>query len=226
MVNKVRIQNFLFFSALVLLLIGGFGFLRGFVTTMNAQSLEKTTQKLPLGGLEGVIIDNSGRIYCVSNFYGRVQVYDANGRFMYGLKVGTVQDIYFDKDQNLMVQTKGNILNVFNQQGIIISQSENEAEYGDLASKRINFDEFGNQYKIKSPVLFPHITQITPGGKERIIVANSFWEWLLAGPLPAWLFFAMGISIFFILFNIPSELNAARKKREEARRSGKPMIEV
>lgn len=224
--DKVRVQNFLFFSALILFFLGLLGLIIGLFSLDNREEQPRTPQKFPLGGVKGIAVDDSGRIYCGSNFYGQVQVYDSNGRFLYALKVGRVQDIYFDENQNLMVQTLNDSLYIFNQHGILISKGKHEAEDGDHLGKRVNYDEFGNQYRIKSGELFPQIILIKPNGKEKVIIANSFWEWWLAGPIPALPFFLMGFLILFFLLKIPSELIFARKKQWEARRSGKPMIEV
>jgi hypothetical protein len=51
MIDKIRIQNFLFFSALFLLVLGLLGFIIGFYSSMNTEGPPKTAQKLPLGDL-------------------------------------------------------------------------------------------------------------------------------------------------------------------------------
>ena len=230
MIDKRKLENILFFVSLFFVILGAIGFTRGFYISMTTSTPGLTYSRLPLGDLEGIAVDDTGNIYCASPFYSRVQVYDIKGRFIYGLKIpanGGSFSIDIDEAQNLLVQTaRNNMLYVFNQSGKLIQQKETKAEY-DIFKSRLEFiDNYNNRYLIKNRFLFPHITIITPDGKVKTVVSNSLLDWFLSGPLPSWLFFAVGFLTIFIILGVPSELADAQKKRRESRRTKKPIIEV
>ena len=79
--NKKMIETVMFYLAIILVFVGGFGFLRGFLTSIGTVKSEKTFERLPLGDLRGIAVDNDGRVYCGLQFYGRVQVYNNQGKF-------------------------------------------------------------------------------------------------------------------------------------------------
>lgn len=227
MIKKRKIENSIFYLGLFLFLLGGIGFFRGFYVSVKTTFPEKTFKRVPLGDLNGVAVDSWGKIYCVSSFYSRVQVYGQNGGFIYGLKIPANSFcIYFDEEHNLNVQTRSNALYIFDSNGNLIKQNKKEYGWFDLDSNLVFVDNSGNRFKVRNRLIFPHIIKITPDGKEKTIVSNSLLEWLIAGPFPAWMFFALGFILVFIYLGVPSEISDAHRRRMESKRTKKPIIEV
>ena len=65
-------------------LLGLFGFSTGGLTSWHKAFWVSLKTELPLGDLGGVAVDSKGNVYCVANFYGRIQKYSSNGTFRKG----------------------------------------------------------------------------------------------------------------------------------------------
>ncbi|MCL5772783.1 MAG: hypothetical protein M1536_00175 [Firmicutes bacterium] len=197
----------LFYVGIFLEIIGFLGFFRNIVYSggYNRQSSEA-----PLKGLDGIAVDDNGRIYCAVQAYGRVQVYDKNGNFIRSCYIDSNEGfrINVDDKNNLYVNaTKSGkyhmylyyILYVFNKNGELIKQKESdEYTYFKFGNVKKLIDKESNTYEIRSASFYPHIVKIFSDGKEVTIVATNFFSWLLMGPPPALYFWGMGMILFGI----------------------------
>lgn len=70
--------------AVLFTVIGCIGFFAGALTGLGFDFRNLDSFELPLGNLRGIAVDSEGNIYCGLQFYSRIQVYDAQGNFIYG----------------------------------------------------------------------------------------------------------------------------------------------
>ena len=188
--------------ATLVLVIGFIGFLAGFICAgfgfkfRNLDSFE-----LPLGHLEGIAVDSEGNIYCGLQFYSRFQVYDAEGKFIYGKFIdsgGGAFRIRINKNDQLEVTTARNDkLYIFARDGTLIS------ELSDVGHHFRNFGKSNEQrfYDKKHDIIYfwrpallgPYIVKMDSSGEHKVIIKTPFHKWLFKGPfLPAFAFIAIG----------------------------------
>lgn len=95
----------------VLLGVGIVGFVGSLPCTIIAQYFDSqimTSVRFPLSVVPGVCVDRNGDIYCISNNYKRIQVYDSRGRFLRGWFVPFKKSgVGIDIDENLHVKAYG-----------------------------------------------------------------------------------------------------------------------
>lgn len=191
--------------AVSLIIIGSFGFMRGAVVSMGSVT-GVTYERMPLGDLRGVVVDNNGTIYCGLCFYSRVHIYDKNGSFVKAIKINTgggYFKISLSNDNDLEVKTaRENTFYKFNKNGELIKQEKyNENTYDNSYSNEYEYrDRDKNFFQIKNPLLFPHIVKTSSDRKQTVIVSMPFTDWLLMGPFPAWIFSVIGMILLFLTF--------------------------
>lgn len=218
---NLKLKTALFFTALFLLLFGGYSFVRGVYVSADTVLPEKTLEKLPLGNLEGAAIDPSGNIYCISSFYSRINVYNQEGSFKYALKIPSNSGFFRVIWANhLLVYTfRNQMVYIFNSEGSLTFSGS--AKNSPVYDNQELVDASGNRYIVNNNILYPHIAKLVPDGKVSIFISNSLGEWLLAGPFPAFLFFAVGLVTIFFLLGFPGELKIIFLSRTKSRPKGK-----
>lgn len=180
--------------------IGGFaaGFICACVTLFN-KPMVSTWARFPLGVLDCVAVDNRGNIYCGLAFYGRIQVYSPEGKFLRGWFVnagGGGLRMKIDKDNHLHVcPAKSNNLYVFNTNGLLLSSNAMMPKERDLYFEYNPYqaaeDAEGNPYTILPKLLVvPRVVKIVPTGETLTVVSDPFYLWFIQGPFPAfiWIF--------------------------------------
>lgn len=162
----------------------------------------------------GIVLDSKANIYCGSKFYGRIQMYHPNGRFVRGYDteggVGRGSDFGFrinEKDQlcitvsGISKDNRGSVhcTKIYDGQGNLIHTERRESNERDYTHDMIDFaiDSSGNRYTFKGS-LFPRIVKRSTSGQKSIIIGTPIWLWFIQAPFPA---FAFGfISIFGLIF--------------------------
>lgn len=178
--------------------MGFTGFLGGGLIAMGIIEYDK---EVPLGDIQGIVADNKGHIYLGLGFYGKVQVYDNNGKFIKNWQVGAsggAFNIDLIEDQNILVSTaRGNKQILYDQNGKVISKNSIEGVY--LETKR-SWDSFtpseGETYEVKGG-MFPSIVRTSPDNK--VIVKQGLILQLMKGPFPAWLIGVLGMGLNYLL---------------------------
>jgi hypothetical protein len=163
----------------------------------------------------GIILDSNGNIYCGSKFYGRVQKYFSDGRFVRGYDTeggtGWGSDFGFEineKDQlcitvsGISKDNKGSVhfTRTYDGQGNLIDTEKRESDKRDYSHpmKGSATDSAGNIYIFKG-FLFPRIIKQSTLGQESIIIGTPVWIWFLQGPFPAFAFFFIAMLILIFL---------------------------
>lgn len=164
---------------------------------MNSVSI-----RFPLGGKNSFDVGEDGSIYCSSQAYSRVQVFDSLGEFQRGwfvpISKGTF-NLKYSKDGLIKIyHVSGKLHRVFDTSGndIELSYVESEDQESDTNERT---DAQGNIYKLVKANYFPQIIKIEPSGKRTVLVSDPFARWFLKGHLPVILFFILSFIFTVIL---------------------------
>ncbi len=203
------------------LVIGGIGFFAGFIAMGFGVAFENLDSfELPLGDLEGITVDSEGNIYCGLQFYSRIQVYNAEGKFVYGKFIdsaGGAFRIRINQDDQLEVATARNDkLYIFARDGFLVRELSDVGHYfhdfGKTSERRFH-DKRQNVIYFKKPTLLgPYIVKRESSGEKKVIIKTPFHKWLFKGPLPAWLFMMIGALMFMFIKKNPLK-HLLRKKQ-------------
>ena len=130
-----------------------------------------------------------------------IQAYDANGRFIKNWRVnaaGGTFHLQLTKDSMIYVETaRGDNQLWYDRKGNTIAEQVRHTKYSEVdrpCSRYTTGD--GVTYEVKGG-LFPRIEKSSP--QEEVIVRQGILFHILKGPLPAWLFIALGTGIRFWL---------------------------
>ena len=185
-------------------IVGIVGFLSGFMFG----SLEILDSfELPLGELAGIAVDSEGRIYCGLQYFSRVQVYDAEGEFLYSVYADSSNGAFRirinENDQLEVATTRNDKLYLFDKKGNLINEQSYVGHYfsdfGMTGETRFYDEKEDTTYFRKSYPIYAHVVKRVSNGQESIIIKTPFTKWVFQGPLPA-LFLAL---IGAIVLNIP-----------------------
>jgi len=192
--------------AALFLAIGFIGFLAGAITGLGFDFRNLDSFELPLGDLKGIAVDSEGNIYCGLQFYSRVQVYDNEGKFIYGKFInsaGGAFRIRINEDDQLEVATARNDkLYLFEKNGTLVNELSDVGHYfhdfGKTGEARYHDKRQNTTYFRRASLLGSYIAKRDSSGEEKVLVRTPFHKWLFMGPLPAWLFIVVGVvmSIF------------------------------
>ena len=191
--------------AALLLVLGGVGWFGGAFAMLTRPEWLSGRVELPLGDLSGIAVDGQGRIYCGSPFYGRVQVYDADGRFLRGWFVdaggGAFRLRVSPADELEVAAPRGSMYFRFDAEGNVLEEEADVPDYfvqfGEEGERRCR-DVEGNTYTICWALLFPHIVRQSPDGTRATVVSTPAHNWIIMGPFPAWLLWAAGIVLLVV----------------------------
>ena len=203
--------------ACLLTVFGLIGFLSGFLIAFGRlYRVIPDSFEMPLGQLEGIAVDSNGNIYCGAQFYSRIQVYDMEGRFLYGKcfdSDGGAFKIKINSDGQLEVATyRGKNKYIFSNDGTLLYNRSNDSSYL-LGFEKINdyycYDEKRDiTYQIE-PILLPwpksmpflgsHVVKKDASGTETVIIKTPFYKWLFMGPFPGFLFMFIGFPTYSII---------------------------
>lgn len=181
-------------------------FLLGFLCSAIDYGLElqmpSSKIRFPLGNLEGIAVDNQGRIYCGSSFYSRLQAFDKNGDFLRGWfaplsKGGEHINV---EDNNICVAMSTKCW-IYDPNGKLLNSKEYsffdfEAKYGlhrDMSAKDIH----GNFYNIERGFLSPKITKTGVDGNTIVLISDPLKYWIIRIPFPGIVFI-----VFLLIGNL------------------------
>jgi len=213
--KKVCVQIIAIFACL-LTVCGIIGFVSGFLVSFGLYKAIPDSFEMPLGDLTGIAVDSEGNIYCGTPFYSRVQVYDIEGKFLYGKcfdSSGGAFKIKINENDQLEVMTyRGHKKLLFSKNGTLLNERSNVSTFK-VGFENVNdkycFDEKRNiSYQI-TPILLPfpksihllgaHIVKKDATGKETIIIKTPFYKWFFMGPFPGFLFIFIGTPVYSII---------------------------
>jgi len=197
-----KTRYFIRIIGVLFLAVGSVGFMSGFLSHFLPDSLQEVLDcfELPLGDLSGIAVDSEGDIYCGLQYFSRVQVYDAEGEFLYSVHIGTAGSfrIRINEDDQLEVATARNDkLYLFDKDGNLVRGWSDVGHYfsdfGKTGETRFYDDKENATYFRKGYPIYAHVVKRDSTGQENIIIRTPFHKWLFQGPLPAWFLCLIGI---------------------------------
>jgi hypothetical protein len=192
--------------------IGFIGWLTGFLLILLNVGLNLKVPdsfELPLGQLSSIAVDSEGNIYCGAQFYARIQVYNPEGRYLYGKTLDTNGLFWIrinSNDELEVAAARGNKRYIFDKDGNLLSNRSNVPNYTegfDTKGKNYCYDQKRDiTYQIR-PILQmfflgKHVVKKDKSGKETVIVQTPFLKWLFMGTFPAFFFMVFSVFISFV----------------------------
>jgi hypothetical protein len=156
--------------------------------------------ELPLGELRGIAVDSEGHIYCGLQSYGRVQVYDAEGEFLYSVPSGSSGGAFKirinENDQLEVATARNDKLYLFDKGGNLVREWSEVGHYfsdfGTTGETQFYDDKEDATYVRKGYPIRAYIVKRDSAGQENIIIRTPFHKWVFQSPLPAWFIGAIG----------------------------------
>ncbi len=159
--------------------------LLGFASVFGVEFLVKLPGdiELPLGGFSSIGINRQGHIYCVSDNYRRVQIYDGSGNFIRACEIpSSDSELYIDSQGNIYVWSDNHkgVYWKYDNNGVKVAEGEDakppvSPDYNGKYIEEV-IDSNGNTYKIASfSWLFPRVIKQTPSG-ERTEIVHQPWR--------------------------------------------------
>lgn len=185
----------------LLMLFGAFGFISGGLISLGIIEYDN---ELPLGDIKGIVVDSSGIIYIGLGEYSKIQCYDNTGSFIRNWSIaasGGAFNIDLDQKQNIIISTaKGDRRIVYNNIGEIISTEIIDNIYPNTINDRdIFISEDGAIFKVDGQMFPIIIRENKDFSDSHILISQPMILSMLKGPMPAWLIFAFGLILNYIL---------------------------
>ncbi len=211
-ISKTKLRSyskrFLLCFFLFMTFLGLFGFSNGCLTAFNKTFWVSSKTAVPLGDLGGVAVDSKGNVYCVANFYCRIQKYATNGAFLKGwssqdnnprIRVNEYDQLELANDNKTRSADYPDTLSTYDSEGNLISKKVMDGCYSRFGKEceRLCRTTSGDIYTIRNKWLWPHIVKKAPSGTESVVVDTPLYLWLILGPFPSWVFFAVGLISFW-----------------------------
>ena len=157
--------------------------------------------KFPLGYMGSFAVDSRHRIYCGTQSYSRVQIYDPSGSFVSSHYVdvggGRFELDIDDADRLIVVSGRTQVRASYDHQMNLLSQTPDPGGqlFKELHQRRPTSyeDRDGARYISRDfLLLYPHIVKIDQSGESRVVVRTPLYLWPFMSPLPSWLFIGFG----------------------------------
>lgn len=202
--------------------IGSIGFFAGAITGLGFDFRNLDSFELPLGHLEGIAVDSEGNIYCGLQFYSRIQVYDAEGKFIYGKFIDSAGGVFRirinERDQLEVATVRNDKLYLFEKDGTLVNELSGVGHYfndfGETGETRCHDKRDNTTYFRRPSLLGSYIAKRDSSGVKKVVVKTPFHKWLFMGPFPAWLFCMAGVVMFMFFSKNPFKRLLRRGKEK------------
>lgn len=173
--------------------------------------------QMPPGTIGDIELDRQGRIYLALQMYGRVQVYDNSGRFLYGWQVDTAGGTM---KMEIRRGTRVNVVAhrvdrqyVYSLAGELLDEKEVDGDYVRRFGDDTPLEEEGpggSRYRVRWRTFYPYVTKTSDGKDAVNILSTPFWLWLMMAPFPTFIWALIGIATTLAIV-LPRELRKRRK---------------
>ena len=154
---------------------------------------------------QGLCVDEFGNIFCGSQTYERIQMYDKDGTFVRGFSTdierGSGYKFTFEiKNKQLHIHVFGTRLKskrldreiVYSLDGTLLCTTDIQSTgYASYNVENETRDSFGQEYVFKG-FLFPRVIK-NAGENSSVIISTPFYWWLLQAPFPAFAIFFVSL---------------------------------
>jgi len=157
------------------------------------------TWELPLSVASNVVVDGAGEIYCGTQAYAQVQVYDKYGAFQrrWGVKGGGPGRLELTSDGLLRVcEGRGRYVATYELNGSLVSREE--ARRAGVATCSGTQSPSFPRYEMRGSMFLPgHVVRIEENGSEVDVVPARMYWYLFQAPFPSFFFFWIGAAVFY-----------------------------
>jgi hypothetical protein len=203
----------------LILVVGGCGFSIPIIChVLSNFGVEGVSSNIhfPLGKPRYLALDENGNIYCFSDLYNRLQIYDKTGQFIRGWFLPSNNFLFVDpNDETLNVITSEDSHLVYDMYGNLINTLKEEKGYYRLNylsyAKKEARDSQTNTYKFESVIFSTKITKISPDGKKTTVISEPLLMWLLRTPFPVFLY----IIVPLLVWVVAEALKKKKLKKQE-----------
>ena len=150
------------------------------------------TVELPLGGLNQIAVDARERIYCSSDAYARIFIYNTQGEYQTSIYTTSVLGSNkFAIDRQGYVHTgleQGDIHRIYNRSGEMIAREEHyapvECEHYMISNETVE-TEASVDYAIGAwSWLYPTVVRVDQGRDREVVVSQPLYLWIVKMPVP------------------------------------------
>ncbi len=199
-------------SCLLLGFCGVIGFSSGSILNLWGDELSSPLRgvDLPLTEVADAKVDSQGRVYVALMFYCRIQVYDRDGNFLFGVHIptggGDFQIAIDGSDQIKIAPRRERRILTMTRDGQILDSIDDpdtvQFQQLDNQSEGYVHPRTGDRVEVRG---FPICTVVKSSrGHPDVRISTSVLLYPIAGPLPAWL----------LIWGIPLGLHLRRKHKE------------
>jgi len=185
MEQKGKLNGF----ANILIIVGFFGWIGAFLLSLESVGTLPLLGKIELPpGPAQVIVDSQQRIYLISGFYRRIQLYDQKGEFVKGWHLSTHKGEHkysIDNNNHLHIRVENvkdwthYILDP--DRGVKKPPKPEKKWVFPIMPQRIK----GLTFEYKGWYLFPYVVKKDRSGKATTILRAPLWQWPITAPFPA-----------------------------------------
>ena len=182
-------------TSAVAVIVGIVGFLAGAVVALAGHRLSLRSVEFPLGHVQDIAVDHQGNIILALGFYGRIQLYDANGRFRRSWSadaLGGEFTVSF-RQPDLVASYAGRRGSTvfYTLAGEPVREERDEAS-GSPDDKPLSIaGPGGTRLSVHRPLFWPMVVRETDRGVATLI-AEPWYLRPVEGPLPTWLLACAG----------------------------------
>lgn len=156
--------------------------------------------ELPLSVSPNVVVDGEGQIYCGTQAYGQIQVYDMHGVFLrrWGISGGGPRRLELTSAGLLRVhELRGGRIAVYERDGTMVTREMASPTAIAVAGRpRAQGDP---RYEMRGSILLPgHVVRVGENGVEvDVIPARMYW-FPFQAPFPTFFFFWIGVAVVYL----------------------------
>jgi hypothetical protein len=173
----------------------------GFIGFLSGSSFYSTKTEIPLGDINGFVVDKDRNIYIGCGFYERIQVYNKNGEFIKNWPIEIYGGMFYmnktENDEILITTARGDNQILYDKDGKVLSEKNIDHQtFMDSENDWRTFtDDSGIKYEIKGN-LYQKLVKLNP---EKTIISQSFLLQSIKGPTNVWLLAIIGGIIGFLI---------------------------
>lgn len=175
--------------ALVSVAVWMTGFLGGIAPTIG-------WLELPLSSPTNAVVNSTGDVFCGSEFFQRVQVYDRSGNFLRAWQApsggGTFVLELTPQDEIVVVAAREAETRIFDARGTLLRTLPRNRLLAPQANARFSTDAAGNRFEIAWSALCPTIVRHDRAGQQHPFAGPNPLLFLAFGPLITWLCMVLG----------------------------------
>lgn len=223
LLNKRRVIAVRLMNVLALLLIASF--LTGFVLSsliLQFPNVQLADIDFPLSSPSALAVERNGNIVVASGFYGRIQVYSSEGRFLRGFfypgEGGNVRIVCDRNGQYLVYVARENLEYVFSGNGHLLAKRQFGTPFSNLPNPYFCKSINSAVVNLRNVDLNPRVDVTYPDLTGRTLISNPLPIVPFVGPIAPW----VCLVLLAVVRHLVSPNLLEEQQKEQQCPSGKP----